>query len=291
MRNLRYYLISLAIHAIVLGPLAYVLIWRTFTPPRFFLRSGSGSGINGLDNGDAIVLEGEFLPCSQTAEIRINPLPPTHPAAMRSELTEAPTIEFGRLFVASAETRQIAQKVEPPVPAAPPALPPLPAAKLAPRVTEPVDASSPSLPEPHPSRATVDVGDLLKGSAGSQAALSSGDGLSDSHHGTLQPGGRARGGGGSDGLPTGQNSNVRPPYPPEALARGIEGKVTLRVLIDEDGAVRSARVETSSGDTSLDESALTTVRDHWHFEPAHRDGLPVECEVLVPIRFRVRDGG
>ena len=89
----------------------------------------------------------------------------------------------------------------------------------------------------------------------------------------------------------GLNANVRPPYPPEALARGIEGVVTLRVVVDEDGAVRSAKVETSSGDASLDQSALTTVRDRWHFEPAHRNGMPVECEVLVPIRFRLRAGG
>jgi protein TonB len=92
-------------------------------------------------------------------------------------------------------------------------------------------------------------------------------------------------------LPAGANLNVRPPYPPEALARGSEGLVTLRVVVDEEGAVRSAKVETSSGDASLDQSALTTVRDRWHFEPAHRYGVPVECEVLVPIRFRLREGG
>ena len=67
--------------------------------------------------------------------------------------------------------------------------------------------------------------------------------------------------------------------------------MTLRVVVDEEGAVRSARLETSSGDASLDQSALTTVRERWHFGPARRDGVPVECEVLVPIRFRLRAGG
>ena len=67
--------------------------------------------------------------------------------------------------------------------------------------------------------------------------------------------------------------------------------MTLRVVVEADGGVQSAIVDTSSGDASLDQSALTTVRDRWHFEPAFRSGLPVECEVLVPIRFRAREGG
>ena len=289
MRNLRYYLISLAIHAVALGALAGVLAWTTFTPPQFSLRAGGGAGIDGVDDGEAVVLEGECFPCSQTIELRITPPPAVHPAAVRSELTEAQTVESGRLFAPSVETRQIARKVEPPIPEPSPVPPPLPAAKMAPRVAEAVEGPPPIPPEPHRGSARVDVGELLKGSAGTQAAMSSDDGPSDSRHGGLHRGGRA-GGGGSDGLPTGLSANVRPPYPPEALARGIEGLVTLRVVVDDDGAVRSAKVETSSGDASLDQSALTTVRDRWHFEPAHRNAVPVECEVLVPIRFRARVG-
>ncbi len=286
MRNLRYYLISLAIHAVVLTPLAYVLFWGTFAPPQFSTRLGGGSGIDGVVDGDAVVLEGEFFPCSQTKELRINPLPTTYPAMVRSELTEAQSTESGRLFAPSIETEQIARKVEPPIPEPLPVPPPLPAAKMASHVVELAEEPPPSPPEPHPNRADVDVGELLKGSAGSQAVLRSADGLSDLRNG-MQPDGRS-GGGGSDGLPTGLNGNVRPPYPPEALARGIEGVVVLRVVVEEDGAVRSAMVETSSGNAALDLSASTTVRDRWHFEPARRNGMPVECEVLVPIRFRMR---
>jgi len=290
MRNLRYYLISLAIHAVVLGPLAYVLFWGTFTPPHYSLRLGGGSGMDGAADGDAVVLEGEFLPCSQT-ELRINPPPATHSATVRSELSEAQNTELGRLVTPSVELAQIARPVEWPIPAPPPAPPPLPAAKMASRIAEQAEVPPPSLPEQRHDSADVDVGELLKGSAGSQAVLSSADGLSDSHNGTLQPGGRSSGGGGLDGLPTALNANVRPLYPLQAKARGIEGEVVLRVTIDENGAVRSAKVETSSGDASLDLSALTTVRDQWRFEPARRNGMPVECEVLVPVRFRMRASG
>ena len=290
MRNLRFYSISLAIHAVVLGSLACLIAWMGFTPPDFSLRSGSGSGIDGVDVGDAVVLEGELLPCSQTLDVRINPAPAMR-AAVRSELTEAQSVESRRLFEPSVETGPIAQKVEPPIPEPPPALPPLPTVKMAPRVVETVETPPPGPPEPNPGNASVDVGELLKGSVGAQTALSSEDGPSGSQRGALQLGGRSGGGGGPEGLPTGLNANIRPPYPPEAEARGIEGRVMLRVMIDEDGAVRSVKVETSSGDASLDQSALVTVRDRWHFGPAHRNGVPVECEVLVPIRFRMRAGG
>jgi len=286
MRNLRYYLISLAIHAVVLAPLAYALFWGTFAPPQFSICLGDGSGIDGVNDGDAVVFEGEFFPCSQTPELRINPLPTTYPAAVRSELTEAQTTESGRLFAPSVETEQIARKVEPPIPEPLPSPPPLPTAKIAPSVAEPVEEPPPSPPEPHPNRARVDVGELLRGSAGSQAVFRSAVGRSDSHN-SERPGGRS-GGVGADGLPTGLSGNISPRYPPEAKARGIEGVVILRVVVEEEGGVRSAIVETSSGDASLDLSALTTVRDRWHFEPARRNGMPVECEVLVPIRFRMR---
>ena len=286
-RCLRYYLISFAFHAAMLGLLACAVTWKAFAPPEFYLRTGGGSGGGGLDAGDAFVVEGEFLPCSQTTEVHINPPPAAH-CAVRSELTDVQTVESGRLVAPSVEPRQIARKDEPPLPEPPPAPPPLAAAKVAPRVKEQVEL--PPLP-PASQFASATVGDLLKGSSGARAAPSSGAGTSDARHDAFHAGGGLGGGGGSDGLPTGAGGNVLPPYPPEALARGIEGVVTLRVVIDEEGAVQSAKLETSSGDAALDQSALATVRDRWHFRPARRYGIPVECEVLVPIRFRLRAGG
>ena len=45
-----------------------------------------------------------------------------------------------------------------------------------------------------------------------------------------------------------------------------------------------ASVYESSQVGSLDDSALATVRD-WRFSPAKKYGVPIEYEVLVPIRF------
>jgi protein TonB len=52
-----------------------------------------------------------------------------------------------------------------------------------------------------------------------------------------------------------------------------------------DGSVAEVSVAQSSGFAQLDDSALKTVRESWHFIPARLDGVPVESWVEVPIRF------
>jgi periplasmic protein TonB len=104
--------------------------------------------------------------------------------------------------------------------------------------------------------------------------------------------GRGAGGYGSgkfDALPSAAAANPLPPYPPEALARGTEGTVLLRVSISRDGTVLAATLVSSSGDRTLDDSALSTVR-HWQFEPARLNGMAVPCEVNLPIRYHVNAG-
>lgn len=77
--------------------------------------------------------------------------------------------------------------------------------------------------------------------------------------------------------------NPAPPYPPEALAARLTGRVLLRVEVAADGCVRQASVYRSSGVPSLDASALATVRA-WRFTPASRSDAPSR-EVAVPISF------
>src|SRR5262249_44719750 len=87
-----------------------------------------------------------------------------------------------------------------------------------------------------------------------------------------------------EGLPGERAFNLPPPYPPDALAARLEGRVLLRVAIDAAGRVTDVRVHESSGVESLDQSALTTVRG-WLFTPARRGGVPVPYEFLKPIEF------
>lgn len=139
-----------------------------------------------------------------------------------------------------------------------------------------------------------DAGQPVAARAGSTEAMRAGS------NGTGRGAGRALGGGpvgGSpgngrlDAMPSPSISNPLPAYPPEALARGVEGLVLLRVWIRDDGSVEKVKLHTSSGDASLDQSALSTVRERWLFQPARQDGFAVPCEVLVPIRFRTRANG
>lgn len=76
-----------------------------------------------------------------------------------------------------------------------------------------------------------------------------------------------------------------PPYPLQALRRGLTGEVVLRVRVDVQGRPVSAVVETSSGSKLLDNAALKFVLARWHFIPATQNGAPIEAQALVPINF------
>ncbi len=82
------------------------------------------------------------------------------------------------------------------------------------------------------------------------------------------------------------DGNRPPDYPAEAIARGIEGTVVLRLTIDEQGRVIEVEVARSSGHAILDEAAVAAVRS-WRGRPARRGGRDVRIRQLLPIRFRL----
>ena len=67
---------------------------------------------------------------------------------------------------------------------------------------------------------------------------------------------------------------------------GIEGTTLLKIRIQEDGAVGDVVVSKSAGHASLDQAAVDAIR-RWRFEPARRDGRPVQVWASLPIRFRL----
>lgn len=83
-------------------------------------------------------------------------------------------------------------------------------------------------------------------------------------------------------------SATPPPYPREALRRRVEGTVMLEVLVDVDGRPLDVRVQTSSGNRSLDEAARTQVLKKWRFKPAMRNGKAVQAVGLVPVKFTLQ---
>ena len=87
-------------------------------------------------------------------------------------------------------------------------------------------------------------------------------------------------------LPQPVATNAAPPYPEEARAAGLQGKVTLRLRIGTNGRVESLKLLASSGVPSMDESVLRTVKQ-WRFEPARRLGRPVAMDVKTSVKFEI----
>jgi TonB family protein len=91
---------------------------------------------------------------------------------------------------------------------------------------------------------------------------------------------------GADVPPRPLSSNRSPVYPPDALRENRQGRPVIMILVSREGKVLRAEIFTSSGTPSLDLAALAAVRS-WRFTPPQRDGVAIEKEVLVPVRFRI----
>jgi periplasmic protein TonB len=75
-----------------------------------------------------------------------------------------------------------------------------------------------------------------------------------------------------------------PAYPALSRRLGEEGKLVLRVELDESGRVSMAEIVDSSGYKRLDEAAMVAVKS-WRCNPPERNGLPVRAIALQPFNF------
>ncbi len=80
---------------------------------------------------------------------------------------------------------------------------------------------------------------------------------------------------------------VPPVYPQEAADQKLEGRVQVRFVIDETGAVTKARAEHSTNKV-FEEAAVQSVRQ-WRFEPATADGRKVAKGMDVLLPFQLAD--
>ncbi len=78
-----------------------------------------------------------------------------------------------------------------------------------------------------------------------------------------------------------------PRYPASAMRLGQEGRVELRVELDERGEVAQVHLARSSGFDRLDEAAIAAVRS-WRCHPAQRDGVAVRATALQPFNFTLQ---
>lgn len=77
-------------------------------------------------------------------------------------------------------------------------------------------------------------------------------------------------------------------YPPIAAENGIQGKVYVRFVIDQNGKVSNAEVARSV-DPSLDQEALRVIRSLPRWKPGMQRGKPVRVSYTVPINFQLQN--
>lgn len=80
---------------------------------------------------------------------------------------------------------------------------------------------------------------------------------------------------------------IEPDYPPNAIAKGAEGVVILKVLIDQKGKVVIAKVLSHGGFYEFGQSARRVIK-RWRFEPAEIMGVPVMVWCTQAVRFKIK---
>lgn len=90
-----------------------------------------------------------------------------------------------------------------------------------------------------------------------------------------------------DEVPKVINTELPFRYPAALYARRVQGNVTLRLYVDQDGQVRSdsTRIEESSGYAALDSAAVKGSQE-LRFVPAKLRGEAMATTVLFPVYFR-----
>ena len=82
-------------------------------------------------------------------------------------------------------------------------------------------------------------------------------------------------------------SQILPEYPPLARARGIEGLVVLKAVIDRDGLVEEG-IAVEQSNPLFDAAAIAAFR-RGRFHPGRdENGQAVRVLVVMPMRFRLR---
>jgi TonB family protein len=77
-----------------------------------------------------------------------------------------------------------------------------------------------------------------------------------------------------------------PNYPEKALKPGVDGWVIVSTFIDTNGHIIKTNILRSSGNQTLDKSALDIVKDT-EFGPITLDGRGIRVALLIPIKFEL----
>lgn len=77
---------------------------------------------------------------------------------------------------------------------------------------------------------------------------------------------------------------VRPAYPPECKAAGIQGSVMMRAVIGKDGTILNLEKVNELVDQRLVDAAMEAVKQ-WQYQPTLLNGNPVEVMTEIDVNF------
>jgi len=81
------------------------------------------------------------------------------------------------------------------------------------------------------------------------------------------------------------NIKLQPHYPQDAVKNMQEGTVVLMVLVGTDGTPLKVEVDPKTKAVPSLVKAASEAAMQWHFNPAMKDGKPIEGYVRVPVQF------
>jgi len=84
------------------------------------------------------------------------------------------------------------------------------------------------------------------------------------------------------------DSYIAPKYPEEARADGLTAIVTLQVTVSRDGTIDEiAVIGCSRPGKGFEQAAIDAVRQ-WRYEPATREGKPVDVYFKIELHFELQ---
>ncbi len=75
-------------------------------------------------------------------------------------------------------------------------------------------------------------------------------------------------------------------YPVESLMQNEQGKVALKVFLTEEGTMKDAVVESSSGSARLDQAAVRYIKENYDYDPAPGAQMPEFVRTVVNFKVK-----
>ena len=76
-------------------------------------------------------------------------------------------------------------------------------------------------------------------------------------------------------------------YPADAEEQGVQGKVTLQLVIEKDGSISNVKIIRGKH-PSLDKEAVRIVQSMPNWNPGRNNGQVVRVSYLLPLTFKLQ---